>query len=169
MRVRPGAQTDGSVAFQQGEQQAIGFRVVPEQDMKTNWLHRGDREPLKSMGMYHYAMYVYTAQGNRDLFHDDDFVTYAFADTHPAAASRVQKLRVGAPFRVPRLFGFTMPSQQKDAEKNALFKSVLFRPLHPSEKGTASWAPYRACVDAKGEHLPAWQHWWAEQVALSRR
>ena len=137
--------------------------------MKTNWLHRGDREPLKSMGMYHYAMYVYTAQGNRDLFHDDDFVTYAFADTHPAAAFRVQKLRVGAPFRVPRLFGFTMPSQLKDPEKNALFKSVLFRPLHPAETGTAAWAPYRACVDEKGQHVPAWQDWWAKQVALSRR
>ena len=42
--------------------------------------------------MYHYAMYVYTAQGNPLHFDAQDFETYAFADTHPAAASRVQKL-----------------------------------------------------------------------------
>ena len=40
--------------------------------MKMDWLHRGDREPLKSMGMYHYAMYVYTAQG-KDARCDDDY------------------------------------------------------------------------------------------------
>ena len=45
------------------EDQGSSFRVAPEHDLKTNWLHRGDREPLKSMGIYHYAMYVYTAQG----------------------------------------------------------------------------------------------------------
>ena len=93
--------------------------------MKLDWLHRGDREPLKSMGMYHYAMYVYTAQANPLHFDPQDFETYAFADTHPAAASRVQKLRVGAPFRVPKFFGFTMPSKEKEAEVNALFKSVI--------------------------------------------
>ena len=53
---------------------------------------------------------------------------------------------------------------------NALFKSALFRPLKPAEKGAAAWAPYRACVEAaegpdKGKHEPAWQKWWAEQVA----
>ena len=82
---------------------------------------------------------------------------------------RVQKLRVLESFKVPRLFGFTMPSKQKDEEVNALFKSVLFRPLTPAEKGAAAWAPYRAGVDASGKHEPAWQKWWAQQVALSRQ
>eukprot|EP00959_Pyramimonas_sp_CCMP1952_P167385 3498362-Pyramimonas_sp.AAC.1 len=126
------------------------------------------------MGMYHYAMYVYTAKANPLHFDAGDFETYRFADTHPAALSRVQKLRVGAPFRVPKFFGFTMPSKEKDAEVNALFKSVLFRPLTPAEKGAAAWAPYRAGVEAeegpdKGKHEPAWQKWWAQQVALSRQ
>ena len=59
------------------------FRVATEHDLKTNWLHRGVREPLASMGIYHYAMYVYTAQGDPLRFDVEDFVTYRFADTHP--------------------------------------------------------------------------------------
>ena len=94
---------------------------------------------------------------------------YAFADTHPAAAFRVQKLRVGAPFRVPKLFGYTMPSRTKNSELNALFKSVLFRPLQPVDKGAARWAPYRAGVDAGGKHETAWQEWWGEQLVLSKQ
>ena len=64
---------------------------------------------------------------------------------HPAAASRVQKLRVGAPFRVPKFFGFTMPSKEKEAEVNALFKSVIFRPLQPAEKGCGLGALQGRC------------------------
>ena len=137
-------------------QPETAFRATPEYDLRTNWLHRGGREPLASMGVYHYAMYVYAARGCPLDFDAEDFVTYAFADAHPAAGSRVQKLRVGAPFKVPRLFGFTMPAKEKDPEVNALFKSVLFRPLWPAAQGAARWAPFRAGVDAKGSHVEPW-------------
>eukprot|EP00959_Pyramimonas_sp_CCMP1952_P212157 4439621-Pyramimonas_sp.AAC.1 len=51
-----GAAASAAVGEQEQEQQqAVAFRAAPEHDMRTNWLHRGDREPLKSMGMYHYA------------------------------------------------------------------------------------------------------------------
>eukprot|EP00959_Pyramimonas_sp_CCMP1952_P332855 6970314-Pyramimonas_sp.AAC.1 len=121
------------------------------------------------MGIYHYAMYVHAAAGNPLLFHGEGFAAYAFADTHPAAAFRVQKLRVASPFKVPRLWGFTMPSREKDAEVIALFMSVLFRPLVPADRGAARWAPYRAGVDASGKHVHAWGAWWSEQLALSAR
>ena len=38
-------------------------------------------------------------------------------------------------FKVPRLFGFTMPSAGADPEGNAMFKGVLFRPLRKAEGG----------------------------------
>ena len=162
-----GADGAGDGSLEQPEPDTA-FRSSPEHDLRTNWLHRGDREPLASMGVYHYAMYVYTAQGSPLLFDKEDFVTYAFADTHPAAACRVQKLRVGAPFKVPRLWGFTMPAREKDVEVNALFKTVLFRPLQPGPRGTSRWAPFRGAVDAGGAYASAWQTWWEGQLRLSR-
>ena len=97
-------------------------------------------------------------------------MTYAFADTHPAAACRVQKLRIGAPFKVPRLFGFTMPARGKDPETNALFKSVLFRPLRAAAGQRASrWVPFRGAVDENGSFAGAWDPWWEEQLSLSRQ
>ncbi len=141
------------------------FRVAAEHDLKTNWLHRGDREPLFSMGIYHYAMYVHTAYGDPSRVDVADFVTYPFADTHPAAATRVQKLRVGTTFMVPRLFGFTMPTKFKDAETNAMFKSVLLRPLRAVEHA-APWVPYKGIVGPGGEFKRSWEDWWQKQLRL---
>ena len=141
------------------------FRVATEHDLRTNWLHRGVREPLASMGIYHYAMYVYTAQGDPLRFDVEDFVTYRFADTHPCAAVRVQKLRVGATFMAPRIFGFTMPTRAKDAETNAMFKSVLFRPLCAGDRG-APWVPFKGIVGDGGSFVNSWQSWWAQQLRL---
>ena len=67
------------------------------------------------------------------------------------------------------MFGYTMSSATKNPELNALFKSVLFRPLRPADKGAARWAPYRAGVDASGKHETAWQEWWGEQLVLSKQ
>ena len=80
------------------------------------------------------------------------------ADTHPCAAVRVQKLRVGATFMVPRIFGFTMPTQAKDAETNAMFKSVLFRPLCAGDRG-APWVPFKGIVGDGGSFVNSWQSW----------
>ena len=80
------------------------------------------------MGIYHYAMFVYSVRGNPLHVDPDDFYTYPFAEAHPQYKYRVQKLRVEECFRVPRLCGFTMPSVN-DVEGQAMFKSVLLRPL----------------------------------------
>eukprot|EP00959_Pyramimonas_sp_CCMP1952_P340832 7139079-Pyramimonas_sp.AAC.1 len=99
------------------------------------------------MGMYRCAVYVCTAQGKPLHFDAEDSVTHAFADTDPVAAFPVQKIRFWAQLVVPKVWGFTMPSEETDAEVNALFQSELFRPLQPAEKKAAAWAPCRAGVD----------------------
>jgi hypothetical protein len=83
--------------------------ATTEQSQRQDWLHRGGREPLASMGLYHYAMFVYTARVTAATVPPDDFETYLFAESHPSALYRVQKLRIDEACRVPRLFGFTMP------------------------------------------------------------
>ena len=107
----------------------IRFDVGRERSQIVDWLHRGAREPLASMGLYHYSMYVYTVQRKASEVDGRDFSVYVFADTHPEAAYRVQKLRVEEPFRVPRLFGFTMPVAESNVELNAMCKQALLRPL----------------------------------------
>mgnify|MGYP003318362655 CR=1 FL=1 len=37
---------------------SIGFEVSAERNQCVDWLHSGSREPLASMGMYVYCMYV---------------------------------------------------------------------------------------------------------------
>ena len=158
----------------------VVFKATRVQNLRTDWLHRGDREPLASMGLYHYAMFVYTARGDPLKYHWDDFVTYRFSDSHPSASFRVQKLRVGMPYRVPRLFGFTMPTVAKDAEVNALFKSVLFRPVSAEPQAScafervgescgrvAAWHAYSKMLNTKGEFLEGWRAWFRQQVSLA--
>ena len=103
------------------------FDVGSEKNQCLDWLHRGIREPLASMPLYVYAMYVYSAHVDPNTIDPEDFHVYRFADTHPAAGRRVQKLRVQESFKVPRIYGFTMPTAKSDPERNALFKSVLLR------------------------------------------
>ena len=112
----------------------ISVLVAPDRSMKQDWLHRGDREPLASMGLYHYAMFVYSTQLPAKSVAADDFFTYRFGDGHPDADRRVQKLRVHELCRVPKVMGFTMPREDgasADRFRNAMFKSALFRPAHP--------------------------------------
>ena len=90
-------------------EELVQFVAVSEQSQRLDWLHRGAREPLASMGFYHYSMFVYTAHVMAETVPGDDFEVYLFADTHPSAAFRVQKLRLDQACKVPRLSGFTMP------------------------------------------------------------
>ena len=85
--------------------------VGQQRTQQFDWLFRGDREALASMGLMHYSMFVYTIHAPRgsSAAPADDFATFRFADTHPDCANRVQKLRVGEMCRVPRLCGFTIP------------------------------------------------------------
>eukprot|EP00973_Karenia_brevis_P064502 8961851-Karenia_brevis.AAC.1 len=77
----------------------FGFEVSSERNQVVDWLHRGRREPLASMGMYVYSMYVYSAHLDPDAYTDNDFAVYRFADTHPSAGKRVQKLRIDEMFK----------------------------------------------------------------------
>ena len=63
-----------------------------------------------------------------------------------------------------------MPARGKDPETNALFKSVLFRPLRAAAGQRASrWVPFRGAVDENGSFAGAWDPWWEEQLSLSRQ
>ena len=103
--------------------------AIMSHGQRTDWLHRGEREPLASMGIYHYSMFVYTKTADASGYDPEDFVIYRFAPLHPQAAWRVQVLRVDTPYKVPRLFGLTLsPPKGPELFKNTLAKSVLFRP-----------------------------------------
>ena len=96
-----------------------------------------------------------------------DFFTYPFADSHPECRWRAQKLRVSEVYRVPRLFGFSMPSSN-DQEAQGMFKSVLFRPLRVCRLGD-DVEPFMSTVDDIGRFAPAWRAWYARQRLLVRR
>ena len=150
-----------------------------------DWLHRGTREPLASMGILHYGMFVYTVHAPRGAAAapPDDFSTFRFADTHDDCAVRVQKLRVDEMFRVPRLCGFTMPrfdGSEVDKFRNALFKSVLLRPVHmprdpdPIDGEQAApdldlVAPYLDMVNSMGDFVEPWLAWLAQQRCMAER
>ena len=85
---------------------------------------RGDQEtPLCSMSLYDYAMFVRIVDGDPwDLKANQ----YAFEEHHAKFDTFVQELR---PSPVPLfIHGFTMPTAERDAETNALFKQLLLRP-----------------------------------------
>ena len=120
-----------------------------------------------------YAIYVYAAWQDPSIFHARDFLVYRFADTHPQARYRVQKLRVFESFRIPRLFGLTLSPpldpNGKPVEENAMYKSVLFRPLHASENPDNSPVEdYMALVDHKGSFVQPWRVWFHQQLQLAR-
>ena len=145
----------------------MGFEVSAERNQCIDWLHRGCRERLASMGMYVYSTYVYTAHADPDEHNDNDFHVYRFADTHPAAGKRVQKLRVNEMFKVPRLFGFTMPREDAEPEKNALFKSVLFKPVVAESSDQVE--AFRTLVDQAGSFQGPWQQWFRLQRIMADR
>ena len=153
------AGVEGAAAAEGDARDVIRFDVGQERSQIADWLHRGTREPLASMGLYHYSMYVYTKQRKASEVDGRDFSTYVFADTHPQAAYRVQKLRVEEPFRVPRLFGFTMPVAESNAELNAMYKQALLRPLRVWRQGKEGDA-FETMVDGRGSFTGPFEEWY---------
>jgi len=95
------------------------------------WLLRGRREPLNSMGLYHYTMFVYQKKSTEGV---SDFITHLYADLHPQCSRVVQRIRADECFRVPRLFGCGLPPPQgPHKELNAMMKTMLFRPMYLPE------------------------------------
>ena len=160
--VREEAPADADIAWPR-----VGFEVTAERNQCIDWLHRGYREPLASMGIYVYCMYVYTAHADPGTYDPQDFYVYRFADTHPGAGQRVQKLRVNEMFKVPRLFGFTMPRQDSEPEKNALFKSVLFKPVFAEVHDQVE--AFRTLVDERGYFQGPWEQWFKLQRIMADR
>ena len=158
-----------------GAAEDVSVRIARDRSMKQDWLHRGDREPLASMGLYHYAMFVYTTHLSASSVAADDFFTYRFAEGHPDASCRVQKLRVHELCRVPKVMGFTMPREDgasADRFRNTMFKSALFRPAYPVD-GTSRKDELAAAmlswVDSKGDYASEWKRWWDNQALLADR
>ena len=88
-----------------------------------DYLHRGGQEPFPHMSYYDYGVHVRVVPGDP---HDLRCNQYAFAAHHGKHDNYVQELRE-APV-VPYINGFTMPTEEKDAEANACFKQLLLRP-----------------------------------------
>ena len=162
----------GKQHFEDGDDEdsnpAVSIHIAPDRSLKQDWLHRGDHPLLASMGLYHYAMFVYTTHVQADTVPSDDFFTYRFAPSHPDCRTRVQKLRVHETFRVPKLHGFTMPRDDsgvaEDRFRNAMFKSLLFCPVHvdPEQKLPRSdelAAAFLTLVDSGGAYQDKWRKW----------
>ena len=66
------------------------------------------------------------------------FLEFDFAPHYDLHTAFVQ--RISTEMRVPLLEGFTMPPQQQDPETNAMYKSILLRPLHRAEVHNAEQA-----------------------------
>ncbi len=88
-----------------------------------DYLHRGRQEPFTHMSYYDYGVHVRVVPGDP---HDLCCNQYAFVAHHGKHDNYVQELRP-APV-VPYINGFTMPTEEKDAEANACFKQLLLRP-----------------------------------------
>jgi len=88
-----------------------------------DFLHRGGVEPLASMGIVHYSMFVYSA--TRGSTKPSDRV-FEYVDHYSKRSQYVQVLRTV--FRVPVIQGFTLPTRERDEQTNTMFKSVLFQP-----------------------------------------
>ena len=147
----------------------LRFVACPERSARKDWLHRGSREPLASMGLYHYEMFVYTVFMPAASVPSDCFESYVFARTHPECASRVQKLRLHEAFKVPRLNGVTMPRFEDDAFRNTMLKSMLFRPAVGVDRASDEVTPYEAFVDEAGDFTEPWSVWFEKQRVLARR
>ena len=175
---RSGSRRDGALVGSSGVMALSG-----QKQHDYDWLHRGTREPLASMGILHYGMFVYTVHAPRGAAAapPDDFSTFRFADTHADCATRVQKLRVDEMFRVPRISGFTMPrfdGSEVDRFRNALFKSVLLRPVHmprdpdpldACDDSPDLVAPYLGMVNSLGDFVEPWLAWLAQQRCMAER
>ena len=161
---------EGSKAQETPGRPSADFNVSMHGGQRTDWLYRGDREPLASMGVYHYAMYVYTKTADPLSYDAEDFYVYRFSPLHPQAARRVQVLRVDEPYKVPRLFGLAIsPPKEPELFRNALAKSVLFRPYRGRCGGTDHDPvfDFLPLVDRRGCFVGPWKAWFAEQLTLN--
>jgi len=52
----------------EGDRAGVTFATVATQSQRLDWLHRGQREPLRSMGLYQYSMFVYTTYQDAAAF-----------------------------------------------------------------------------------------------------
>ena len=135
------------------------------------WLLRGQREPLRSMGLYHYGMFVYN-HTMVDSF-TPDFATYYFDDLHPFCAQQIQKLRCDEAYLVPRLFGVNLPTRQDDKGKeiNALMKTMLFRPMN-LPAGLSAYDDEHVYdmiskfLDANASFISSWEEWFWQTTPI---
>ena len=131
--------------------------------MLTDYEFRGHREPLCSMGLYHYAMYVYKVPMPEEGEPGErDWLLYHFAAGHPDEETHVQRLRAYRGYKVPLLLGWTHCTEAKDPEENAKYKAALLRSYHGSDG-------YGVLVDADGLFAGHWAEWFEEQRRLAER
>ena len=76
------------------------MRLSNQVDYFGSWLLRGERNPLRAMGLWHYSMFVYSV-GEKDAM--SDFATYRYHSAHINYELTAQKLRLDEAPRVVRL------------------------------------------------------------------
>jgi hypothetical protein len=107
-------------------------------NQKDDYLHRGTDSELGDMGILHYSQVVTrvdmpTKMARESLKHP----YYPFAEHYILSFSHAQKFDpLNRPAKLPVIEGGGCPSKAKNAQVNALYKSVLYRPIHCS--GTES-------------------------------
>jgi hypothetical protein len=144
------------------EKRGAVFEMTAKAGLLTDYEYRGQREPLRSMGLYHYAMYVWSTERPDMPPADDDFLVYSFDPGHPQAAERVQRLRAFGSFRVPLLEGWTHNPEEKSPELNAAYKAVLLHPIHGP-------AGYGELCSSSGSVVEPWRVWFREQMKLAEQ
>ena len=113
-----------------------------------HWLHRGSTEPLHSMTLYVYAMWVHVCLANDTHANPLALGSFRF-DAHYVKAKNHVQVLLKEP-RTPYLHGFTVPSRAKDLLTNALAHQILFRPTVCSgpDQHREQWKvalPYASC------------------------
>jgi len=145
----------------------VEFEAVYGSGVTTNYELRGEREPVGSMGLYHYVMYVYEVlRSEKELVDPLCALRYAYDEHHPRHHTHMQCLRLFGGFRVPLVEGWTHCTSAKSLEQNAAYKAVLLRPFTD-----VSWKEGTQCnlLTKDRQAAPSWIKWFHEQQRLAQK
>ena len=138
-----------------------------------DYIHRGQHPLLKDLCLYVYSMYVHRVEKLDPSFRERH-VCLPFDNDYKLAGGYVQALALQE--RVPKIDGFQMPpprahaaGAEQDIEMNAMFKSVLLRPIYRHRvDDVAQFDPvthFFQLHECPGEPHP--QHTWSPITAFS--
>ncbi len=111
----------------------VGGAIITTNQL-DDWLHRGSHKILEPMSLYVYSMWVYRVERSSDRRLVTGHVDIPFDLSYAIADAYMQRLSMEE--RVPKIDGFQPPPPREggagtvnDFEMNAMFKSLLLRPV----------------------------------------